>query len=89
MIGYNVGGLSQWSTVYSYGSSPFAPVDGVVSTAVTHDCHSWVFARLPCNVTIMSEAILRRLGPVDMVIAGCSCQGHSRAKARQGLEDPR
>ena len=47
------------------------------------------FSRLPHDVTFISEADLRHLGPVDMVIAGWPCQGHSRAGAGRGLEDPR
>ena len=50
-----------------------------------HGC----FSRLPRDVTLISEADLRHLGPVDMVIAGWPCQGHSRAGAGRGLEDPR
>ena len=53
--------------------------------AAIHGC----FARLPRDVTLMSEADLRHLGLVDMVIAGWPCQGHSRVGASQGLEDPR
>jgi hypothetical protein len=37
------------------------------------------FSRLPRDVTLISEDDLRHLGPVDMVIAGWPCQGHSRA----------
>ena len=47
------------------------------------------FTRLPRDVTLISEANLRHLGPVDMVIAGWPCQGHSCARAGRGLEDPR
>jgi hypothetical protein len=42
-----------------------------------HGC----FSSLPRDVTLISEADLRHLGPVDMVIAGWPCQGHSRAGA--------
>ena len=48
-----------------------------------HGC----FARLPCDVTLISEADLRHLGPMDMVIAGWPCQGHLRARAGGRLED--
>ena len=47
------------------------------------------FSRLPRDVTLINEANLRHLGPVDMVIAGWPCQGHSNAGAGRGLEDPR
>jgi hypothetical protein len=50
-----------------------------------HGC----FSRLPRDVTLISEADLRHLGPVDIVIAGWPCQGHSRAGAGGRLEDPR
>ena len=45
-----------------------------------HGC----FSRLPRDVTVISEADLRHLGPVDMVIVGWPCQGHSRAGAGRG-----
>ena len=46
-----------------------------------HGC----FSRLPRDVTLISNINLRNLGPVDMVIAGWPCQGHSRAGPRGGL----
>jgi hypothetical protein len=42
-----------------------------------HGC----FSSLPRDVILISEADLRHLGSVDMVIAGWPCQGHSRAGA--------
>jgi len=36
------------------------------------------FGKLPRDVTLISEDDLRRLGHVDLVIAGWPCQGHSR-----------
>ena len=47
------------------------------------------FGRLPRNITLINEEEFWRLGPVDLVIAGWPCQGHSRARASQRLEDPR
>ena len=47
------------------------------------------FSRLPRDVTLISEADLRHLDPVDMVIAGWPCQGHSLAGAGRGSEDPK
>ena len=47
------------------------------------------FVRLLCDVTIISGADLRHLGPVDMVIAGWPCHGHSCAGTCQTLEDSR
>ena len=58
--------------------------DQLHPTAI-HGC----FSRLPRDVTLISEADLRHLGRVDMVIAGWPCQGHSRAGAGGGLDDPR
>ena len=56
----------------------------VLYPTAIHGC----FARLLRDVTLISEANLRRLGPVDLVIAGWPCQGHSCTRAGQGLEDP-
>ena len=50
-----------------------------------HGC----FGKLPRDVTLVSEDDLRRLGHVDLVIAGWPCQGHSRAGSGRGLDDPR
>ena len=50
-----------------------------------HGC----FGHLPRDVTLISDEDLKRLGHVDLVIAGWPCQGHSRAGAGQGLDDPR
>ena len=47
------------------------------------------FSRFPRDVPFISEADLRHLGPVDMVIAGWPCQDHSRAGAGRSLEDSR
>jgi site-specific DNA-cytosine methylase len=45
--------------------------------------------QLPQDVTLISDEDLRRLGHIDLLIAGWPCQGHSRAGAGQGLNDPR
>ena len=47
------------------------------------------FSRLHCDVTFINEADLQNFGPVDMGIAGWPCQGHTRARTCQCLEDPR
>ena len=47
------------------------------------------FTRLARDVTLISEADLQHLGPVDMMIAGWPCQGHLRVGACRGLKDPR
>lgn len=39
------------------------------------------FARLACDVTLLSEADIQRLGPVALVIKGWPCHGHSCAGA--------
>jgi hypothetical protein len=38
---------------------------------------------------MISDEDLRRLGHVNIIIAGWPCQGHSRAGTAQGLDDPR
>lgn len=50
-----------------------------------HGC----FGQLPRDVTLISDEDLRRLGHIDLLIAGWPCQGHSRAGAGRGLDDPR
>ena len=47
------------------------------------------FGKLPRDITLISEDDLRRLGHVDLLIAGWPCQGHSRAGSGRGLDDPR
>lgn len=47
------------------------------------------FAHFPRDVTFVSEADLRLLGLVDMVIAGRPCQSHSCVGASRGEEDPK
>jgi site-specific DNA-cytosine methylase len=42
------------------------------------------FSCLPRDVTLISEADLRHLGPMDMVIADWPCQGHSSVGAGRG-----
>ena len=50
-----------------------------------HEC----FPHLPRNITLISEADLQHLTPMDMVIARWPCQSHSRGRTSGGLEDPR
>jgi site-specific DNA-cytosine methylase len=45
--------------------------------------------QLPQDVTMISDEDLRRLGHVNLIIAGWPCQRHSRAEIGQGLDDPR
>jgi hypothetical protein len=45
--------------------------------------------RLPQDIRLVSEANLRDLGPVDLVVAGWPCQGNSAAGEGQGLDDHR
>ncbi|HEY9806811.1 MAG TPA: DNA cytosine methyltransferase [Candidatus Obscuribacterales bacterium] len=54
-------------------------------SSAIHGC----FGQLPRDVTLISDEDLRRLGHVDLLIAGWPCQGHSRAGAGRGLDDPR
>ena len=37
------------------------------------------YGQLPQDVTMISDEDLRRLGHVNLIIAGWPCQGHSRA----------
>lgn len=46
------------------------------------------FGYLPRDVTLINDEDLRRLGHVDLLIAGWLWQGHSRAEANEGLDDP-
>lgn len=46
------------------------------------------FVRLPRVVAFISDAKLPRLGPVDMMIGGWPCQGHSCVGTGRRLEDP-
>jgi site-specific DNA-cytosine methylase len=45
--------------------------------------------QFPQYVTMISDEDLRRLGHVNLIIAGWPCQGHSRAGTGQSLDDPR
>ena len=45
--------------------------------------------KLPHDVTIINDEHLKRLGLVDLIIAGRSSQGHSRARTGQSLDDLR
>ena len=56
-----------------------------LSASAIHGC----CGQLPQDVTMISDEDLRRLGHVDLIIAGWPCQGHSRAGTGQGLDDPR
>ena len=47
------------------------------------------FGKFPRNVTLISYDDLRRLGQVDLVIAGWPCQGHSQTGNGRGLDDSR
>lgn len=44
---------------------------------------------IPTDIALIGYEDLKRLGRVDLVAAGWSCQGHSRAGLGQGLQDPR
>jgi site-specific DNA-cytosine methylase len=46
-----------------------------LSTSVILGC----CGQLPQDVTMISDEDLRRLGHMDLIIAGWPCQGHSRA----------
>ena len=44
---------------------------------------------IPQDIRLVSEAVLRQMEPVDLIVAGWECQGHSRAGAGRGLGDDR
>ena len=44
---------------------------------------------IPQDIRHVSEAVLKQLEPVDLIVAGWECQGHSRAGAGKGLGDDR
>jgi hypothetical protein len=44
---------------------------------------------LPADIMLLGAQDLDRIGPIDLVIAGWPCQGHTRAGRGQGLDDPR
>lgn len=45
--------------------------------------------RNPIDIALIGYKDLKRLGRVDLVVAGWLCQGHSRAGLGQRLHDPR
>jgi hypothetical protein len=47
------------------------------------------FSFLPQDIALIKQEHVQKLGPVDLIICGFSCQGFSRATRRaQGLRDP-
>ncbi len=44
---------------------------------------------LPSNIALLGVQNLARVGPIDLVITGWPCQGHTRAGRGEGLRDPR
>ena len=44
---------------------------------------------LPSDIGLLGAQDLARFGPIDLVIAGWPCQGHTRAGRGEGLHDPR
>jgi site-specific DNA-cytosine methylase len=43
---------------------------------------------LPSNIALLGVQDLARVGPIDLVIVGWPCQGHTRAGHGEGLRDP-
>ena len=98
MIGDCVGGWPHGSAVCLYGQQY---VDTCLArhhfhhlmVLYPHQIHPTAirgcFVHLCRDVTLISEADLQHLDLVDIVIAGWSCQGHSRVRPGWGLEDPR
>ena len=56
---------------------------------ISQEAVAQVHTRLPQDVELISEADIRDLGGVDLLIAGWPCQGHSKAGSGQGFWDPR
>jgi len=44
---------------------------------------------LPSDIALLGAQDLARVGPINLVIAGWPCQGHTRAGRGEGLRDPR
>jgi site-specific DNA-cytosine methylase len=42
---------------------------------------------LPSNIALLGAYDLVKLGPIDLVIAGWPCQGHTRVGRGEGLHD--
>jgi site-specific DNA-cytosine methylase len=43
---------------------------------------------LPLDIALLKAQDLARVGPIDLVIVGWPCQGHTRASCGEGLRDP-
>jgi site-specific DNA-cytosine methylase len=43
---------------------------------------------LPLDITLLGAQDLAKVGPIDLVIVGWPCQGHTRASNGEGLCDP-
>ncbi len=43
---------------------------------------------LPSDIALLGAQDLARVGPINLVIAGWPCQGHTRAGRGEGLRDP-
>jgi len=43
---------------------------------------------LPLDIALLGAQDLARVGPINLVIAGWPCQGHTRAGRGEGLRDP-
>jgi site-specific DNA-cytosine methylase len=46
--------------------------------------YQWVS---PSNITLLRAQDLAKVGPIDLVIAGWPCQGHTRVGRGEGLRD--
>jgi len=44
---------------------------------------------LPSDIALLGVQDLAKVGPIDLVIAGWPCQGHTGAGRGEGLRDPR
>ncbi len=44
---------------------------------------------MPLDIALLGVQDLARVGPINLVIVGWPCQGHTRAGRGEGLRDPR
>ncbi len=44
---------------------------------------------MPSNIALLGAHDLAKVGPIDLVITGWPCQGHTQVGRGEGLRDPR
>ena len=63
-------------------------VKGLILQAITLVYHEKTFLRLPNDVFLITNEILRCLGHVDLLITSWPCHSHSCVRAGHGSDDP-